>query len=220
MVELGKSMEVNASDQSFQRLLVGYLSQRALKTFKKGEKVPLDTKNIWIVYSGYMQVSTLHASGDESILGFLGPLMPVSLKLSFLATYEAIALTDVELLQFSVEEIENSPELLHAINLQTIRCLRQAEALLWANGKRPIIDRLRDFLYLIAREFGQSTAEGVRIDFRLRHYQIANAIGTTRVTASRFLRELREQGVFHVGKDKHMYIRTNAESSVISTLLS
>jgi CRP-like cAMP-binding protein len=205
-------LEASENYQNFQRLLVDHRYHQSLRSFKASKQIPLDTKSVWIIHNGYVQVLTLQASGDESILGFLGPLMPLSMKLSFLETYEAIALTDVELLQLSLEEIDRSPELLHQINLQILRCLRQAEALLWIAGKRSIMARLRGFLDLLAHEFGQQTAEGVRIDFRLRHQQIANAVGTTRVTASRFLRELREQGVFHVGKDKHMYIRANSES--------
>jgi CRP-like cAMP-binding protein len=205
-------LEANGDHQNFQRLLVGHHCEHSLRSFKAGKQIPLDTKSIWIVYRGFVQTSTLQPSGDESILGFLSPLMPLSLKLSFLETYEAIALTDVELLQLSLEEIDRSPELLHQINLQMVRCLRQAEALLWIAGKRAMIDRLRGFLGLLAHEFGQPTAEGVRIDFRLTHYQIADAVGTTRVTATRFLRELREQGVFHVGKDKHIYLHKVSES--------
>jgi CRP-like cAMP-binding protein len=205
-------LEAPENYQNFQRLLQDRDYLRSLKSFKKGKQIPLDTKNIWIVYRGYVQTSTLQPSGDESILGFLGPLMPLSLKLSFIETYEALALTDVELLQLSQEEIDRSPELLHEINLQMARCLRQTEALLWMNGKRAMIERLRDFLNLLAREFGQQTPEGIRIDFRLRHHQIANAIGTTRVTATRFLRELREQGVFHIGNDHHIYLHEVSES--------
>jgi CRP-like cAMP-binding protein len=209
-------LEAPENYQNFQRLLQDRDYLRSLKSFKKGKQIPLDTKNIWIVYRGYVQTSTLQPSGDESILGFLGPLMPLSLKLSFIETYEALALTDVELLQLSQEEIDRSPELLLEINLQMARCLRQTEALLWLNGKRAMIERLRDFLNLLAREFGQQTPEGIRIDFRLRHHQIANAIGTTRVTATRFLRELRELGVFHVGSDHHIYLHEVSESCLIS----
>jgi CRP-like cAMP-binding protein len=208
-------LEAPENYQNFQRLLQDRDYLRSLKSFKKGKQIPLDTKNIWIVYRGYVQTSTLQPSGDESILGFLGPLMPLSLKLSFIETYEALALTDVELLQLSQEEIDRSPELLLEINLQMARCLRQTEALLWLNGKRAMIERLRDFLNLLAREFGQQTPEGIRIDFRLRHHQIANAIGTTRVTATRFLRELRELGVFHVGSDHHIYLHEVSESCLI-----
>jgi CRP-like cAMP-binding protein len=210
-----RALEASENYQNFQRLLVGHYCDQSLRSFKAGKQIPLDTKSVWIIYSGYVQVSTLQASGDESVLGFLCPLMPLSLRLSFLETYEATALTDVELLQLSQDDINRSPELLHEIYLQTIRCLRQAEALLWIAGKRAMIDRLRGFLDLLAHEFGQSTTDGVRIDFRLRHQQIANAVGTTRVTATRFLRELREQGVFHVGKDKHIYLHEVSESCLI-----
>jgi CRP-like cAMP-binding protein len=156
--------------------------------------------------------------GDE--YSFLTSLMPLSLRLSFLETYEAMALTNVELLQLSMDEIDRSPELLHQINLQMFRCLRQTEALLWIAGKRAMIDRLRGFLDLLAHEFGQPTAEGTRIDFRLTHWQIANAVGTTRTTVTRLLRELRELGVFRIDKDKYMYIQADSESYLVAPPLS
>lgn len=186
--------------------------QKTLRSFKVGKQIPLDTKSVWIVYQGFVQVSTLQTSGDESILGLLGPLMPFSASLSIVNPYEAVALTDVELLQFSSEEIERSIELLHALNLQMSRCLRQSEALLAIVGKRTIIERLLGFLRLLAQEFGQPTPDGVRIKIRLRHHQIANAVGTTRVTATRFLGELRKQGIFHIGQDRHMYVQLSSQS--------
>jgi len=156
---------INESDQNFHHLLVGNHCHQMLRSFAAGKAIPLDSKSLWIVYKGYIQVSTLQSSGDESILGFLGSLMPLSPRLSFLETYEAIALSDVELLQFSLDDIDRSPELLHQINLQMIRFLRQTEALLAILGKRLIIDRLLGLLHLLAHEFGQQTNQGVRIDF-------------------------------------------------------
>lgn len=211
-------MLISDGYENFKRLPVGDDPQKMLHRFKVGETIPLQAKKIWIVYRGFVLVTALQTSGDETILGLLGPFMPLSSDLSHLETYQATTLTKVELLQLSMQEIESSPELLREFNVQMARCLRQTEALLAVAGKGRILDRLHGFLHLLAHEFGQQTPEGVRIDVRLTHWQIANAIGSTRVTATRFLKELREQGIFHVGKDRHMYLQSGSESRLFPPL--
>ena len=47
---------------------------------------------------------------------------------------------------------------------------------------------------MLATDFGTPVAEGLKIDFRMTHQDIANAIGTTRVTISRILTKLRITG--------------------------
>ena len=50
------------------------------------------------------------------------------------------------------------------------------------------------FLELMATDFGTPVAEGLKIDFRMTHQDIANAIGATRVNITRILSKLRETG--------------------------
>ena len=50
------------------------------------------------------------------------------------------------------------------------------------------------FLELMATDFGTPVAEGLKIDFRMSHQDIANAIGSTRVSITRILSKLRETG--------------------------
>ena len=50
------------------------------------------------------------------------------------------------------------------------------------------------FLELMATDFGTPVAEGLKIDFRMTHQDIANAIGSTRVSITRILSKLRETG--------------------------
>jgi CRP-like cAMP-binding protein len=200
-------MADNEGSQAFRQLLEELYRERTLRFFKAGQVIPLRGQDVWIVYRGIVQAVTLQPSGDEVLLGLLGPLMPLSRGLTLLEPYQAMALTNVDLLRLTVEEIQVSPKLIRELNDQMARRLRQTEALLALAGKRLVVDRLQGFLYLLAHEFGQQTPQGLRIDVRLTHQQFANALGTTRVTVTRFLGELRTQGLIAIGPDRRIYLR-------------
>ena len=55
-------------------------------------------------------------------------------------------------------------------------------------------EKVKAFLELMASEFGTPVAEGLKIDFRMTHQDIANAIGATRESITRILSKLRETG--------------------------
>jgi CRP-like cAMP-binding protein len=57
-----------------------------------------------------------------------------------------------------------------------------------------VTDRLQQFLLMLAQDFGQVEPQGVRIPLKLTHYQLATAVGTTRVTITRLLKDLKDQG--------------------------
>jgi CRP-like cAMP-binding protein len=200
-------MAIHEGHQDSRLLLEELYREKTLRCFKAGQMIPLRNQDVWIIYRGIAQVITLQPSGDEALLGLLGPLMPLSKTLTILDPYQAVALTNVDLLRLSMEEIERSPQLLRELNTQMTRRLRQTEALLALAGKRLVVERLQGFLYLLAHEFGQKTPEGVRIDVRLTHQQFANAIGTTRVTVTRFLGELRDQGLIEISADRRIFLR-------------
>jgi len=48
---------------------------------------------------------------------------------------------------------------------------------------------------LVTRKFGQPVKEGWKIGFKLPHQELADAIGSSRVTVTRLLRRLEQQGV-------------------------
>ena len=53
---------------------------------------------------------------------------------------------------------------------------------------------VKAFHELMATDFGTPVAEGLKIDFRMTHQDIANAIDTTPVSITRILSKLRESG--------------------------
>jgi CRP-like cAMP-binding protein len=178
----------------------------ATKRFRRGTTIPLQTDQVWIVRQGLVQIGSLYPNGEESLLGILSATMPFGLPLTQVDPYTAIALTDVVLITQTVSQLQQSPALSHLVNQCATYRLRQAEAILAMLGYRRIEDRLRQFLILLAGEIGETTPKGIRLSVRLTHQIIANATGTTRVTATRLLGILRQEGWLHFDGDHHIVL--------------
>jgi CRP-like cAMP-binding protein len=188
----------------------------AAKRFRRGTSIPIQTDQIWIVRQGLVQLGSLYPNGEESLLGILSPTMPFGLPLTQVDPYNAIALTDVVLIMQSVSQLQQSPALSHFVNQCSISRLRQAEAILAMLGYRRIEDRLRQFLILLAGQIGETTPKGIRLSVRLTHQVIANATGTTRVTATRLLGVLKQESWLHFDADHHIVLtRASAMSAII-----
>jgi CRP/FNR family transcriptional regulator len=55
---------------------------------------------------------------------------------------------------------------------------------------------------VLCRDFGVPGSEGITIDLRLSHQAIAEAIGSTRVTITRLLGDLRNDGLVQIDRKK------------------
>ena len=55
---------------------------------------------------------------------------------------------------------------------------------------------------MLCRDFGVPSNEGITIDLRLSHQAIAEAIGSTRVTITRLLGDLRNDGLVQIDRKK------------------
>jgi CRP-like cAMP-binding protein len=58
------------------------------------------------------------------------------------------------------------------------------------------------FLLILCRDFGVPNSRGITIDLKLSHQAIAEAIGSTRVTVTRLLGELRQEKMISIEKKK------------------
>lgn len=193
-----------------QEVLEALYQTRGLKTFRRGQFIPLYENDIWLVYRGVVQLSTLYPNGDEAILGLISPLMPFGEPLSLMQPYSAIALSDVDLMRLSWQEVLESPEMMRCLFGQMKRRLQQSESLLAIASYRRVEDRLVEFLALLKREISSPiTLKGKslnRITIRLTHQHFANAIGTTRVTITRLLGQLRDRGVLDFDDTRHIVL--------------
>ncbi|MGA1262719.1 MAG: Crp/Fnr family transcriptional regulator [Prochlorothrix sp.] len=241
--------------------------QRNVQSFKAGESIALPIGSLWVVCRGVVTLSTVYDNGEEALLGLVGPSGLFGLPLSQVEPYQAIALSAVDLLSLSMAELEHSPLLCQDLFRSLSHRLRQGERLLAIVGQRRVEDRLRQFLQLLAEEFGQRctdlnqdvdrdvnwdfsqsssrnlSSQGqnrdlgqnlshkslkeslisrqsfknsrtpqnpstsyVRLSVRLTHQHLANALGTTRVTITRLMGQLRREGWLEIDEDRHLLL--------------
>jgi CRP-like cAMP-binding protein len=111
-------------------------------------------------------------------------------------------------MSLTLAELQQHPNLMQEVFQHLARRLRQAEAMLAMAGCRRVEDRLRQFLLLLQMEVGQPSPEGTRLTVRLTHQHLASAIGTTRVTVTRLLGKLREEGWLKLDGDRHIILQS------------
>jgi PAS domain S-box-containing protein len=182
-------------------------ANRDLHCYERGETIPLIPQTIYLVCRGTVKLSTLCNTGEETIVGFAGPLTPFGNSLTSLQVYQATALSDVQLARISQTEIGMSPYLMEAILPKINQRLRQAELLLTVTGERRVKDRLHRLLVFLKTEIGQTVPEGTRLSVRLTHEELAAACCTTRVTVTREINKLQQQGKIAIDCDRHLVLK-------------
>ena len=78
----------------------------------------------------------------------------------------------------------------------------QTETMIETLTHRDMSSRLVSFLMVLCRDFGVASEKGITIDLRLSHQAIAEAIGSTRVTITRLLGDLKDSGLLNIERKK------------------
>lgn len=190
---------------------------RPLVQYSKGDSVPLEPHIVWLITDGVIKITTLSERGEEMLVGLLGEPMVFGSSLTALQAYQAIALSDVKLAAIPLSEIAQSPQLAQALLRSLKQRLQQTESLLAINGHIHVEERLTSLLTLLKRTLGQPVEQGIRLRARLTHQDFAQACRTTRVTVTRVLGKLQEQGNLIQDDKNHLVLKeTYAESQRIN----
>ena len=158
----------------------------------KDKHIPWIKGNIWIVVNGFIKLRALNDNGEELILGFLGPNQVFGEPISLIDECDPYALADSKLLSLSVKEAYKSPSMAIAIMESLSLRNRYTELNLAVLVEKKVEEKVKRFLELIATEYGKPLDGGLMIEFKITHQDIANAIGSTRVTVTRILSKLQE----------------------------
>jgi CRP-like cAMP-binding protein len=191
---------------SFVELLETSYEKRSLVHLPAGSRVPLLKKSVWLVIRGMVKLSAISIQGDELLLGLAGPNEPFGDPLSNVDVYEATTLCESDLLCISCDEIAASPHLALALLQGMGVRYRQSEAMLGLLGLRRIEDRVRGFLELLANDYGQPCDQGLRLNIKLTHQELASALSTTRVTVTRVLGSLKDEGWLQLDAQRRLVI--------------
>jgi CRP-like cAMP-binding protein len=149
--------------------------------------LPLRNQNFWKIESGVARTSTWLEDGTLIVLGLWGPGHFVGKTLERIAPYQVECLTPVRAIPFvSLDERQLSGILLtHLQQMQELTVIR---------GYKRTDTMLLKLLGWLANQFGKQTTTGQLIDMRLTHQDLADLLGTTRVTITRALNNLEQQG--------------------------
>ncbi|RCJ42330.1 transcriptional regulator [Nostoc minutum NIES-26] len=183
------------------------IQNRLVYKYSKGEDICLDPRVIWYVHQGVVKLSTFCETGEEVFIGLAKAGMVFGSSMTGLNIYQVTALCDVELVSFDEAQIAASPTLNHSLLLKINQRLQQTERLL-ANCRRlHVQERLHSLLQLLKQEIGEIVPQGTRLSVRFTHEDIANACCTTRVTITRLMGILEQQGLISFDSKNHIILK-------------
>ncbi|HEY0389286.1 MAG TPA: Crp/Fnr family transcriptional regulator [Gaiellales bacterium] len=187
----------------------------AMASFRKGELIysPFDRGDaMFLIEGGRVRLFRSASDGRQVTLAMLDPGSAFG-QVSALdqpthdAYAEAMSDTVVRILRASDIEraIAGHPRMaLNLIHSLSAR-LRAAEDQVEALAFRPVPARLAGKLLELMDRYGRVTPNGIRIDERFTHMQLAEMIGTSRETLTKVLNELREAGMVDV-RDRLIWV--------------
>jgi len=185
-----------------------------VEAFERGKTIffPGDpAERVYFLLRGAVKLSRVYESGEEITVALLrensvfGVLSLITGQRSD-RFYHSVAFTPVELMSAPIEQAEQAfaenPDLARLMLKGLSSRILQTEMMIETLAHRDMGSRLVSFLLILCRDFGEPIPEGIRIDLKLSHQAIAEAIGSTRVTVTRLLGELREKDMISIHKKR------------------
>jgi CRP-like cAMP-binding protein len=183
------------------------------RSFNKDESIPVRPGLLYLVQCGavsltgsakaiaYSQTAATEAP-EETFLGLIGAGHPFEIPDRPHFIFKADPRVDATVVIWLYwHDLDNWPHFRLDI-LDYFRDRHQRKLLLLTTlGHRRTIDRLWGFLLLLIEEYGQRAENGICFPYPLTHAQIGSAIGSTRVTVTRLMGKLRQQGLISIGED-------------------
>lgn len=160
-----------------------HLSQHA---FKRRDLIPLEKSRLWKIDIGVVRTFTWDEEGTTTALGYWGSGDIIGQPLSQIYPYQIECLTAVK--------ARSLPSGSWHIDEAMLTHIHQLEELLRIIHCKRVECRLLQLLDWLARRFGREVAQGQLIELPLTHQEIAQDIGTTRVTVTRLLSRLQQEG--------------------------
>lgn len=160
------------------------------KTFSRRELIPSSDNVLWRIEHGVVRTMSWNHTGTVIILGYWSAGEIIGQPLSRVQPYQIEALTPVTVTQLPTHAWLDAVETLFSR-------ARQSEELLHIIRQDKVSDRLMLLLGWLARKFGRPVELGQLIDVRLTHQDLADTIGTSRVTMTRSINQFESEGILH-----------------------
>lgn len=196
------------------RLLEAGMIPSTNEHYERGKTVffPGDpAERVYFLMRGAVKLSRVYERGEEITVALLrensvfGVLSLITGHRSD-RFYHAVAFTPVDLIAVPIDHMEKAvrtdPELSILLYQGLAARVLQTEMMIETLAHRDMGSRLESFLLVLCRDFGLPGKDGVTIDLRLSHQAIAEAIGSTRVTITRLLGDLKKSNLIAIHKKK------------------
>jgi CRP-like cAMP-binding protein len=161
-----------------------------VKFFARRTLLPEETDSLWKIETGFVRTFTYLEDGTTVALGIWGQGDVIGQPLSKLDPYQIESLTPVTAIITPMISWDQMTDVL-------LSHIQQAEELTMIRGYKRVEMMLIKLLMWLSKKFGSEVNEGRMIDMRLTHEDLANILGTTRVTVTRILGELEQQGLIN-----------------------
>jgi CRP-like cAMP-binding protein len=174
-----------------------------LHTFAPHDLLPLQQDAFWLVKQGAVKTFTWNEDGSVITLGYWGSGDVIGQPLSQVSPYQVQCLTYVEA---SCVPWHQCNWLSDAFR----RHIQQTEELLCIVRSERMHQRLLKILNWMAVKFGRSVDQGRLIEIPLTHQELAEVIGTTRVTVTRLINLFEQDGV--ISRPRRNFIVLHSKS--------
>jgi CRP-like cAMP-binding protein len=150
--------------------------------------LPLKSDCLWQIESGFVRALTWLEDGTTVVLGIWGAGEIIAKPIAQSDHSQLECITKVEATLIPIAQIPNYSDL-------WLKQMNHLETLLQIRSYKRVEIMVLRFLSWLADRFGKITPQGRVVDLRLTHLDIAEAIGATRVTITRILKQLEQQGL-------------------------
>ena len=173
---------------SFSSPLPNRSRQSSKRLFKTRSKLPLTPNSLWKIETGVVKTMTWLEDGTIVVLGLWGAGDIVGKALSKVEPYQIECLTQVEVTVLPGDGWHQVAEII-------LDYIQQAEELTVIRRYKRTDIMLVKLLIWLAKRFGREVEQGHLLDLRLTHQDLAEILGATRVTITRTLSQLEQQGL-------------------------
>lgn len=155
--------------------------------FPRRSHLPNRSNALWKIETGVVRTVTWLEDGTIITLGLWGPGDTIGKPISKCDPFQIECLTKVEAILLSGDRWLNRDILLNHI--------QQAEDFMVIRAYKRVDFMLYQLLTWLAKRFGYEVDQGHLIDMILTHQDIADILGTSRVTVTRTLGHFEQQGL-------------------------
>ncbi|BAZ32651.1 Crp/Fnr family transcriptional regulator [Cylindrospermum sp. NIES-4074] len=169
-------------------LITSTLNKNIRQSFTRRSFLPEQKNALWKIERGFVRTFTYLEDGTTVALGLWGPGDIVGRPLSKITPYQMECLTKIEATILPLDDYSEITETLLAH-------IQQAQELMVIRSHKKVDTMLIKLLAWLSQKFGSEVEKGRLIDMRLTHEDLAEMIGSTRVTITRILGQFEQEGL-------------------------